>query len=84
MTCEQIQELLHAYIDGELDLVRNVEIERHVGECEVCEWEHQDILNLRTLVQSGAQYFSAPETLKSQIATERNLILCARLRLRRR
>ena len=66
MTCEQVQELIHAYIDGELDLLRNLEIEAHLGECELCQPEHQDQLDLRTLVQAGAQYFSAPEILKKR------------------
>ena len=28
--------LIEAYLDGELDLVRTVELERHLSECEVC------------------------------------------------
>ena len=67
MTCEQVQELIHAYIDGELDLLRNLEIEGHLGECEVCRSEHQGHANVRTLVQGGAQYFHAPEILKKRI-----------------
>jgi anti-sigma factor RsiW len=67
MTCEQVQELIHAYIDGELDLLRNMEIESHLGECEMCRSEHQDYSNLRTLVQRGAQYFAASKILKKRI-----------------
>ncbi|HET6977028.1 MAG TPA: zf-HC2 domain-containing protein, partial [Pyrinomonadaceae bacterium] len=67
MTCEQVQELMHAYIDGELDLVRNMEIESHFGECEICRSEHQDYSNVRSLVQGEAQYFAAPKTLQKRI-----------------
>ena len=67
MTCEQVQELIHAYIDGELDLLRNVEMEGHLGECEICHAEQRDHSNLRALVQGGAQYFAAPEVLKQRI-----------------
>ena len=66
MTCEQAQELIHAYIDDELDLVRNLEIEDHLGECEACRSEHQGHLNVRALVQEGAQYFGAPELVKNR------------------
>ncbi len=67
MTCEQTQELLHAYVDGELDLSRTMEIEGHLGGCETCHSEHQDQLHLRRLVQAGAQYFTAPDTLRKRI-----------------
>ena len=67
MTCEQVQELINAYIDGELDLVNNLEIEGHLGECEVCQSEYRGHLNLVALVQRGAQYFAAPEMLKKRI-----------------
>lgn len=67
MTCEQVQELIHAYIDGELDLLRNVEIEGHLGECEICHAEEREHSNLRILVQEGAKYFVAPDVLKQRI-----------------
>lgn len=67
MTCEQVQELIHAYIDGELDLVNNLAIEGHLGECEVCQSEYRGHLNLVALVQGGAQYFAAPDILKKRI-----------------
>src|SRR6185295_8067888 len=67
VTCEQVQELIHAYIDGELDLVNNLEIEGHLGGCEVCQSEYRGHLNLVALVQGGAQYFAAPEILKKRI-----------------
>lgn len=67
MTCEQIQELIHAYIDGELDLLRNMEMEGHLSDCEMCRSEHFDHSNLRMLVQGRAQYFVAPEILKKRI-----------------
>ena len=70
MTCEQVQELIHAYIDGELDLVNNLEIEGHLGECEVCQAEHQQHSKMRASVQGCMQYFSAPEILKTRIEAQ--------------
>ena len=67
MTCEQVQELINAYIDGELDLVNNLEIEGHLGDCEVCQAEYRGHLNLVALVQRGAQYFAPPDMLKKRI-----------------
>ena len=67
MTCEQVQELINAYIDGELDLVNNLEIEAHLPACEACQAEYRGHLNVVALVQRGAQYFAAPEMLKKRI-----------------
>ena len=67
MTCEQVQELIHSYIDCELDLLRNMEIEGHLGECQMCRSEHQDYSYVRTLVQGAAQHFAAPDPLKKRI-----------------
>lgn len=67
MTCEQTHELIHAYIDGELDLLRGVEVEHHLGECEACHSQHQDQLHLRSIIKGEAQYFVAPDILKQRI-----------------
>ena len=67
MTCEQTDELIHAYIDGELDLLRNVEIERHLDQCEACHLKYEDELNLQSLIRGEAQYFAAPDTLKQRV-----------------
>ncbi len=67
VTCEEVQELIHAYIDGELGLVPTMEIESHLGECETCLSDQQGHANVRALVQGGAQYFHAPELLKRRI-----------------
>jgi anti-sigma factor RsiW len=67
VTCEEVQELIHAYIDGELGLVPTLEIDGHLGECETCRSDHQAHSNVRALVQGGAQYFNAPELLKRRI-----------------
>jgi anti-sigma factor RsiW len=72
VTCEQAQELIHPYIDGELDLVNNLEIEGHFGECEACRSEHQAHLNVRALVQGDAPTFPAPQLLKKRIAKQIN------------
>ena len=36
MNCEELRDLLHGYVDGELDLVRNLEIEQHLEQCPSC------------------------------------------------
>jgi anti-sigma factor RsiW len=67
VTCEKVQELIHAYIDGELDLVNNLEIEGHLSGCEACQSEYRGHLNLVARVQQGAEYFAAGDILRKQI-----------------
>ena len=67
MTCQQTQDLLHGYIDGELDLPNNLNIERHFDECELCAIEYDNQLTLKTLIQEKGEYFQAPESLEKRI-----------------
>ncbi len=34
MACSDVKELIHGYLDGELDLSRSLEIEHHLKECQ--------------------------------------------------
>ena len=36
MNCKEAQNLINGYVDGELDLVRNLEIEDHIQDCALC------------------------------------------------
>ena len=46
MVCKQCQELLSEYIDGALELGEQVNIERHLGECEPCRAVRDDLLQI--------------------------------------
>jgi len=67
MRCEETQDLIPAYIDRELDVLRNVAVETHVRACEACRGKRAEHSNLRWLIRSGAPYFAAPDHLKSRI-----------------
>ena len=67
MRCEETQELIPAYIDRELDVLRNVAVETHVRVCEACRGKHAEHSNLRWLIRSDAPYFGAPDHVKSRI-----------------
>ncbi|HLY61216.1 MAG TPA: anti-sigma factor [Terriglobia bacterium] len=83
MSCEELQNLIHAYVDGELDLVRSVEIEQHLGGCETCSSTHQAQAALRKAFRSNPLRFSAPAGLRAnierqlrrEVETSRSLIL---------
>ena len=62
MSCQETQDLIHGYVDGELDLVRSIEIERHIKGCASCEQAYQAQRDLKTTLQaSGLRYTSPPE-----------------------
>ena len=67
MSCEATQSLIHGYLDGELDLVRSMEIERHLNDCESCARAYQNQQSLRSLIRGGSLYFKAPAGLESRI-----------------
>jgi anti-sigma factor RsiW len=67
MTCHDALNLLHPYSDGELDLVRQVEIERHLTECAECAVKEKHLRSLRAAVSSRALYHRAPAALRSRI-----------------
>jgi predicted anti-sigma-YlaC factor YlaD len=46
MLCMQCQELLSEYIDGGLELGEEVNIERHLSDCESCRAVRDDLLQI--------------------------------------
>jgi anti-sigma factor RsiW len=62
MRCAEAQPLIDCYLDGELDLVRNVEVERHLETCRECGPIRQSALELRDAVRN-VSYFRAPGAL---------------------
>lgn len=67
MNCEEIHDLLHGYVDGELDLVRSLEIERHLQQCAACSGAVQRHLALRTALNGAALYQRPPAQLGERI-----------------
>ena len=69
MNCTDIQVAIHGYIDGELDPLRNLEIEQHLQRCAVCSQSYKADQALQTAVKTGAQYFPASADLRKRIQT---------------
>ncbi len=67
MVCESNELLLHAYSDGELDLVRSLEIEEHLKTCAGCSQELLGLQTLRKAMRSGNLYSPAPQGLKERV-----------------
>jgi anti-sigma factor RsiW len=67
VTCEDKSLLLHAYADGELDLLRSLEIEGHVKTCSFCAQELREQQTLRQGIRSADLYHRAPKALRARI-----------------
>ena len=63
MSCQRAQELIHGYVDGELDLVRSLEVEQHIHECEICALAYRSQTTLRSSLKNDSLYYAAPEKL---------------------
>ncbi len=67
MSCQETQDLIHGYVDGELDLVRSLEIERHINGCELCSRAYRTQQGLKRGLQAAPLRFNAPKDLRRHI-----------------
>jgi len=67
VSCREAQDLIHGYLDGELDLIRNLEIERHLQACPSCARAYQYQQGLRSALTAGSLYYRAPARLHKQV-----------------
>ncbi|HWN99089.1 MAG TPA: zf-HC2 domain-containing protein [Blastocatellia bacterium] len=68
MNCEETQELVDAYVDRELDLVKGLEVERHLSECGACSKRRDSLLALRSAV--SRVYHTPPASLQKRVMSE--------------
>ena len=54
MNCQEAKALIEGYFDEELDLVRSLEIEKHIEICADCSRELKDRRALRTAIKSAS------------------------------
>ena len=67
MSCQITQEFIHAYVDGEVDLARSLEIEQHLEQCEVCAVAYRSQTVLRSALKDSSLYHAAPAGLEKRI-----------------
>ena len=59
--------LLHAYLDDELDLVRSMELEDHLLECGDCAREAASYRALKESLQASELRYSAPPEFRERL-----------------
>jgi anti-sigma factor RsiW len=67
MSCAKPRELIHAYLDGELDVARSVEMDDHLRECTTCADAYGTLQSLRSELSVQELAFKAPQSLHKRI-----------------
>ena len=67
MNCPEVRRMLDAYLDSELDLTRQQDVERHVAGCLTCKDAAEDITNFCSLLRMNMPVYKAPSELKAKI-----------------
>ena len=67
MNCKEARRLIHAYVDGELDLMRSVELEGHLEDCGSCVQVLTAQRELKSAVRSSSLRFDTPAGLEKRI-----------------
>lgn len=69
MDCTTLRSYIDAHIDGELDLVTTIDIERHLADCPDCVQRLRNRQFLREGLASQTLRFAAPVALQRQVET---------------
>ena len=67
MTCREMEPLLPAYADDELDLIHSLQVEQHVGECSSCAAALRQQRTVKQAVAQEAPYYAAPADLRKLV-----------------
>ncbi len=67
MSCDDARILMHAHLDGELELGRDLEVQRHLADCVRCGAEFQSMRAMRSRLGESAFRFEAPPELLQQV-----------------
>jgi anti-sigma factor RsiW len=70
VACAGNGRLLHAYFDGELDLVHTVEFEEHLKTCSDCAKELREQQSMRQSLSRANLYEPAPASLHARVRAE--------------
>lgn len=70
MTTHAQRNLLHAYIDDELDLVRSMELEDHLAECADCAQQVESFRTVRATMAAAELRYATPEKFRASLIEE--------------
>jgi len=67
MTCKEALNFIDSYVDHELDLVRQLEVEQHIKECAACSRAYAERHALQAAIKAAPLYFEAPAGLEQDV-----------------
>jgi len=67
MNCRESKSQLQTYLDGELDLIRNLEQEEHLRECSECSQAFEALRLLQKSLRSESLRFQPPADLEKRV-----------------
>jgi anti-sigma factor RsiW len=67
LICQEAQRLIHPYLDGELDLVRSLETEAHLKDCQTCTQAYNELRSLHFAVSATSLRFEPAATLRNRV-----------------
>jgi anti-sigma factor RsiW len=67
VSCELTRRFVPVYMDGELDLVRTIEMETHLNDCPACAQRLEDQKEVRSALRRGSLSYAAPVALRERI-----------------
>jgi anti-sigma factor RsiW len=67
MNCQETRELIHGFVDSELGLVWNLEMEHHIHECTSCSGAHEGLRAMHTVLSDNSLYFQPPAGLEDRL-----------------
>ena len=67
MNCEEIKNLMDAYLDGELDPITSQKVEQHLPDCPKCEQAYKMETAMAHAISQAAPYYKAPLELRERI-----------------
>jgi anti-sigma factor RsiW len=67
MNCVETMRWLDAYLDGELELTRQLDLEAHLAACSTCKTAAEEAANFVSWVRVNMPVHKTPPELKAQI-----------------
>jgi anti-sigma factor RsiW len=67
MNCQETQEVINGYLDGELDPVHNLAVEQHLEKCAACARSLRGQQSLRQVMAGRSLYFETPQGLERRV-----------------
>lgn len=68
MNCQQVQKLIHAHHDGELDVANTLQVDEHLADCPGCFNTARQLSALSAALRNSELRFSAPASLRQSIS----------------